>query len=678
MSSIDPTVLSLDDMPRAESAAISRRKPFLLALLVCAVALCAVMVDVLLLSRSSTQPGAASAVLPAVAQLREIVDLAAKHPTDAEVRLTLAQCLQVAGHNLSAREEYSRALVLGADPVTALAGRARANLAILRYDLAAADFNRLLDLHPGLASVCTALAECEILADDVPGARLALGRIPYAADGLPQAEPGVNRAATVEQVATSFSHLNDWTAGLRLLDRSLAVLGDRSSTRIMRGKALHTLGKKREAIPDLEAAVKTAPDVSELRYLLGTAYLARGNPGDLQSAGEMFLKAVELDSAHGQAWFELGKLEERAGRRVRAADAYYAAGQLGVENSRPILRSGDMLLKLGNKEEGWYRRGLYFETVADFKSAFQEYQKLTTLHSCCRSGYIHIARLYQSSNRPARVVEYLKKAGIVEPAKAKELRWLLAQAYQDLRDDVSRDNVLHQIVAGGGDEAVAAKFKLAQLADKNGRFEQTESLLNQCVAAKPNDGEYRLALGKQYLQRRDDPAILQKAIGELEAAVHAGPRNADAYYQLGLAYSAANRVEDSVLALRHTIDLAPDVGDGYQTLAKVLETSGRRDAAREMQQTFLRYRSFEQGRQTLVARVNREPKNALFRLRLGQFLLRAKDYAAAAGQFKSCLVLTPDDRQAKSGFIAALRQMGRPAVTTNDGSSSSTAEVFAN
>jgi tetratricopeptide (TPR) repeat protein len=263
------------------------------------------------------------------------------------------------------------------------------------------------------------------------------------------------------------------------------------------------------------------------------------------------------------------------------------------------------------------------------------------------------------------VVDCLTKAAALEPKKARELRWLLAQAYQDLHDDVKRDKILREVVTDGGDEGVAAMSKLAEIADKNGRFDQAEDLLRKCVLARPADATYRLALGKQYLQRRDDPAVLKRAVNELEAAVSAAPQNPDAFYQLGVAYKAANRTDDSIMALRHGIDLAPDVGDGYQALSKVLEAAGHREEAREMQATFLRYRSFEQSRQTLVARVNREPKNSEYRLRLAQFLLRAKDFSAAAGQFRSCLVINPSDVHARAGIAEAFRSMGRtPTLAT--------------
>src|SRR5678815_5952824 len=76
--------------------------------LVVTVGVAVVAIDMLAVTRNDRNPADLhSAVLPDVPQLREIVDLAARHPTDADVQLTLAQCLQVAHHNLSARDAYS-------------------------------------------------------------------------------------------------------------------------------------------------------------------------------------------------------------------------------------------------------------------------------------------------------------------------------------------------------------------------------------------------------------------------------------------------------------------------------------------------------------------------------------------------------------------------------------------
>src|SRR5262249_5666328 len=129
-----PTSESMTEPPRerARGGSASRnRAGVALLTAICVAALTALTAEVVTFSRPSGPPVAAVAVLPDVSQLREIAGLTVTHPTDPDVRLTYAQCLQLAGHNLSARAEYTRALGLGADPAPVLAGRARTNLALL-------------------------------------------------------------------------------------------------------------------------------------------------------------------------------------------------------------------------------------------------------------------------------------------------------------------------------------------------------------------------------------------------------------------------------------------------------------------------------------------------------------------------------------------------------------------
>src|SRR5262249_22411985 len=138
-------------------------------------------------------------------------------------------------------------------------------------------------------------------------------------------------------LATAYSQALDWGHALSIIDRCERLAPGQATPRIMKGKALHAMGCRSEAVPFLADGVKAAPGSAELQYLLGTAYQSRARADDLDRAYACFLKAIELDHNHAASWYELARIEERLGHFLRASTAYQNAYTLGVEGPRPLL-----------------------------------------------------------------------------------------------------------------------------------------------------------------------------------------------------------------------------------------------------------------------------------------------------------------------------------------------------
>src|SRR5215467_8521398 len=92
------------------------------------------------------------------------------------------------------------------------------------------------------------------------------------------------------------------------------------------GMALHMAGKKREAIPELEAAVKLKPDLTPAWLFLGTSHLQLG---ETTAAIKAFMTVLGLQSEIrgalqmlAEALFSLGRLEEASEQYKRLAEVY--------------------------------------------------------------------------------------------------------------------------------------------------------------------------------------------------------------------------------------------------------------------------------------------------------------------------------------------------------------------
>ena len=623
-----------------------------------AVVILAVAADVLVLgamrARKKTPP---SPVLPAVASLHELRSLVREHPDEAALHLSLGQAYLRIHHYLSASEEFGACLKNHGDEWAALTGRAQASIRLDRFDLAIPDMQRLISMRPSVLETYLTLAETQQHSDDWKAAKKTLDSVPRGADEFPATDLGPMESA--ELLATAYSHIDRWDETKALVDLCQKRDPNRQSARIMLGKTLHATGRQVEAIPYLVEGVKAAPKFAELQYLLGTAFKARHSAGDDDRSAACFQQAVALDDKHGAATLALAKECDRRNLYGAAAFAYMRAFKLGMEGENNLLRSGELMLKAKNIEEGHYRRGLYFETIGRPDLALEEYRVLTHMHDCCRSGYIHMGRAYALMGKHQQTLECLFKAQKLEPGRAKQLDWTIIDTLGQSQKDDESVRRLKAIAAEGGSDGVEACFQLARLSNTAGKHDQAEQWLNKCVASNPNDAVFRSERGRFYLQERGDPAKLNAAIKDLEAAVRLAPDDRNAFYGLGLAYSYAGDTENSVLGLRHAVDLQPENGDSYQALARVLNDAGRKQEAAAFRDLVHRYEAFRQTRDTLLARCKRDPVNAVNQMHMAEFHMRAHEYPAAIERYRKVLILQPGNNQARARLAEACGYMGR-------------------
>src|ERR1700722_8015649 len=77
--------------------------------------------------------------------------------------------------------------------------------------------------------------------------------------------------------------------------------------------------------------------------------------------------------------------------------------------------------------------------------------------------------------------------------------------------------------------------------------------LSSCVSSPEAKSARFIEAGKKMLQNKDAP----RAILQFRNATQATPKNAEAFYQLGLAYLAAGDLRNGVGNLRKAVDVDP-------------------------------------------------------------------------------------------------------------------------
>ncbi|PYT76766.1 MAG: hypothetical protein DMG40_25545 [Acidobacteria bacterium] len=170
------------------------------------------------------------------------------------------------------------------------------------------------------------------------------------------------------------------------------------------GMALHMAGKKREAIPELEAAVKLKPDLVPAWLFLGTARLQLG----ATTAAVKAFKAVlslqpenrEASLMLAEALSSLGRIEEAANQYQRLAEVYPESPQV------------------------WYGLGRSYESLS--AQAFEKLQE-TAPHSSYPLVLLGETRLREQQFSSAF---YLYRQALEEKPALRGLHKALAEIYR--------------------------------------------------------------------------------------------------------------------------------------------------------------------------------------------------------------------------------------------------------
>lgn len=138
----------------------------------------------------------------------------------------------------------------------------------------------------------------------------------------------------------------------------------------------------------------------------------------------------------------------------------------------------------------------------------------------------------------------------------------------------------HHLLNVAPDDAESLAF-LGEISHTQGRYGLAAILARQAIAAAPSEARHHLALGKAWMDMNVgmDAEKGKKAVEAFRAAIKLDPDNAETHDWLGLAFSAAGRLEQAIRAHRRALELAPDLLQANANLACVLMRLGLLDEA---------------------------------------------------------------------------------------------------
>lgn len=124
---------------------------------------------------------------------------------------------------------------------------------------------------------------------------------------------------------SKFANDRKWEEALHAFERAMEQIADNPDLIHDRAVAMFNLGRKEEALSELDRAVVLQPDYS---YRYSSRAYMRSALKDIHGAIEDYKKAIELDPEDAIAHNNLGMLEEQLGYTKEARDRYSVADEL--------------------------------------------------------------------------------------------------------------------------------------------------------------------------------------------------------------------------------------------------------------------------------------------------------------------------------------------------------------
>ncbi|MGA8026701.1 MAG: tetratricopeptide repeat protein [Bryobacteraceae bacterium] len=292
-----------------------------------------------------------------------------------------------------------------------------------------------------------------------------------------------------------------------------------------------------DALPLLRDASKQKPDQARPKRYLGDSLLAAG---DLAGAADAYRDALAIDPKLAAAELGLGQSLQSQGKLDDALPHYRKASELD-----PNLQS--FLLEMAIAFSKANRPSDAIATLRDFPNDAGAREEL--------------GRLYLAGNQPADAVLQFQAAAEMSPTPANRLA--LATAYL-----------------------------------KNNQPNLAAPILEQALAANPNDYDLRMAIARIHRDRHDYVA----AGNQFVAAANLKPDSVEAWNEAASAFVIAQLYPEALAALERVHNLNAETAGDFYYRAIVLDKMHQVKSALKNYQQFLQLSDGKFPDQEFVAR----------------------------------------------------------------------------
>ncbi|MEG9432053.1 tetratricopeptide repeat protein [Terriglobus sp. ADX1] len=331
-------------------------------------------------------------------------------------------------------------------------------------------------------------------------------------------------------------------------------------------------GNADAAMPLLQKVALQSPNRADVQLALAAAFMLSKRPADAAAA---FHKASTNLTAAGQAM----PLELRMDWALALLQSHHAS------EARDVLRSADGLQQSAT---ALALLGEAAEAVGDYEEAARSFESAARLDPSEQMIVAYGNELLQHRTfGPA--IEVLKY-GTEKYPESQRMHLALGAAYFN--------NAMYSLAAPEFYTMLMRSPNDTLAADMLGRScaDTTAASLHECTALEgfakehPENAVAATYAATAILQRPTEIRDTQTAERLLQSALHADPKLADAWYQMGVLQQSRNLWNESATSLEHAITLQPDFADAHYRLSRAYSRMGRRDEAVAQVQLEMKYR----------------------------------------------------------------------------------------
>jgi len=442
--------------------------------------------------------------------------------------------------------------------------------------LALETIGKAIERHKGSARALHALGKLHQAANDADKAAKAFSAALEADAG--HLSSGVELAA-IELLSRNNPHKALQSLELPLSDKGMAILGptELGRARALKGSALQALSKNREAMAELEEALKLDP----------TSVFAKERLAQLLLADHQFAKAVPL----------YREVVDKDPQNLSATEGYLSSliGSAKMDDALQAVAQANA--RFPGKARIAYFDGRVNDALDKPDEAEKHYKRAINADPKLVDSALYLSRLYLRARRAADAKAQLEQALERAPSDARvraamgELAMLqsdVPRARAELQKAVELDEKLPEAHLGlsklaiedGALEKARAEVEKALELDphvKDGRYQhgvvlwrarQFDEALAELEKAKAEDSKsvrISIALGAVLLEKGDLPL----AESTLLAALSADPINAEGHFYLAKVKSRRGEYSQAIDSMRNALDRAPDRADYHYEMGLI-------------------------------------------------------------------------------------------------------------
>ncbi|ABX06105.1 MAG TPA: tetratricopeptide repeat protein [Herpetosiphon sp.] len=336
-----------------------------------------------------------------------------------------------------------------------------------------------------------------------------------------------------------------WAAALPYLQWIVANRPDNLGARITLGTAQRELG----ALADAEVTLLPLANANNSQALveLGKVYAQAGQD---QSAEDIFLRALNVDSSNASAAYEIGRLRQNRGDYAGAEKAYQVATEINTSYVEAHLALGQLYARYldqpdnavaayqraidagGEDPRNFEDMGREFLEIGRYSEAADALEQSVRLNPNVPESRHYLAQAYLEQGRFEAAREQ-ERAAIARDADGVYIEAQLGIA-ESFRRERRFDEAItaYNEILDNDSTIIPAYIGLGRTAADRGEWQVAIGYYNQALAREPNSTNAHFWLGQALVEQ----GFYERALDEFNLVLATDPNNAEALFGAGRAY----------------------------------------------------------------------------------------------------------------------------------------------